>query len=144
MVKTLQKSSQKQNGRWPWNLVCSIWDLGPIKVCSNDDPWLTLTYFTSRPSSVTQTFVLKKGPTVNISDSIVAGDIKVDICKQRNELLQILRSRSFTDLYPGCLKWRLLTSSPLKLLGWLKPNYKPKKTTNKWSLYGIGERRFVH
>ena len=31
MVKPIQKFSQKQNGRWPWNLVCSNCDLGPTK-----------------------------------------------------------------------------------------------------------------
>ena len=32
MVKTLQIStSQKPEGRWPWDLVCSIGDVGPTK-----------------------------------------------------------------------------------------------------------------
>ena len=45
MVKTLQKSSPEQEGRWPWDLICSIW---AYQVCSNDGPWLTLTYLRSR------------------------------------------------------------------------------------------------
>ena len=45
MVKTLQKSSSSEpKGRFPRNLVCSIL---PIIVCSNDDPGVTLTYFTA-------------------------------------------------------------------------------------------------
>ena len=48
IVKTLQKSSSPEpKGHWPCGLVCSIGD-GPIIVCSNDDPRLTLTYFTVR------------------------------------------------------------------------------------------------
>ena len=42
--KNLQKSSLEPQGRWPWNLVCSI---EYYQVCSNDGPGLTLTYFTA-------------------------------------------------------------------------------------------------
>ena len=41
--KNLKKSSSpEQAGRFPRNLVCSI------IVCKNDDPGVTLTYFTAR------------------------------------------------------------------------------------------------
>ena len=51
--KTLQKSSSPEPvDRFPRNLVCSIGDQ-PIIVCSNDDPGLTLTYFTARSNFVT-------------------------------------------------------------------------------------------
>ena len=54
MVKTLQKfSSLELLGRFPINLVCSIGDSGPIIVCSNDDPGMTLTYFRPRSNLVT-------------------------------------------------------------------------------------------
>ena len=47
--KNLKKSSsQEPAGRFPQNLVCSIWGLLPIIVCINDDPGVTLTYFTAR------------------------------------------------------------------------------------------------
>ena len=48
--KILQKSSFPQPaGRFPRNFVCSIEDsCMPIIVCSNDDPGLTLTYFSAR------------------------------------------------------------------------------------------------
>ena len=54
MVKTLQKSSPGPKGQWPWALVCST---GPIKVCSNDDLGLTLTYFTARSNLVSYAFI---------------------------------------------------------------------------------------
>ena len=54
MVKTLQKSSPEPKGQWLWGLVCSI---GPIIVCSNDDPRLTFTYFTARLNLVSYAFI---------------------------------------------------------------------------------------
>ena len=52
MVKTLQKSSWEPKDQWPCSLVCSTGALGPIILCSNDDPRLTLTYFTARSNLV--------------------------------------------------------------------------------------------
>ena len=58
MVKTLQKSSSLEpKGQWPCGLVCSI---GPSIVCSNDDPRLTLTYFTARSNLVSYAFIWGK------------------------------------------------------------------------------------
>ena len=50
-VKTLQKSSPGPKGQWPYGLVCSI-GAWAIIVCWNDDPRLTLTYFTARSNLV--------------------------------------------------------------------------------------------
>ena len=36
------------------------------QVCSNDDPELTLTYFTARSNLVPHAFVWEKGKTMNI------------------------------------------------------------------------------
>ena len=47
MVKTLKKSSPEPAGRFPLNLVC----IQPTIVYSNDDPRMTLTYFTARSFS---------------------------------------------------------------------------------------------
>ena len=58
MVKTLQKfSSPEPKGQWPCGLVCSI---GPIIVCSNDDPRLTLTYFTAKSKLFSYAFIWVK------------------------------------------------------------------------------------
>ena len=76
MVKTLQKSSTPEPaGRFPQNLECSIGGLQPILVCSNDDPGLTLTYFTARSNLVT--FLLEKVKTVDFSETIAASDLKL-------------------------------------------------------------------
>ena len=55
-----KSSSPEPKGQWPCGLVCSIGDLGPIIVCSNDDPWLTLTYFTARSNLVPYAFIWGK------------------------------------------------------------------------------------
>ena len=57
MVKTLPQSSPEPKGQWPCGLVCSI---GPIIVCSNDDPRLTMTYFTARSNLVSYAFIWGK------------------------------------------------------------------------------------
>ena len=52
--KNLKKSSSLEpKDWWPWKLVCII---GYIQVCSNDDPGLTLTYFTARSNLVPYVF----------------------------------------------------------------------------------------
>ena len=52
------------------------WGLLPIIVCSNDDPGVTLTYFTARSNLVTTAFLYKKVKTVDFSESIAASDLK--------------------------------------------------------------------
>ena len=52
-----QKSSPEPKGLWPCGLVCSI---GPIIVCSHDDPRLTLTYFMARSNLVSYAFIWGK------------------------------------------------------------------------------------
>ena len=58
--KNLKKSSPEPEGRWPWNLVCSM-VLEYYQVCSHDDTGLTLTYFTAMSYLVPYAFVWEKG-----------------------------------------------------------------------------------
>ena len=44
---------------------------------SEDDPWLTLTYFTAMSNLVPYSFVREKGKTMDFSETIVVYDIKV-------------------------------------------------------------------
>ena len=53
------------------------WVLEYFQVCSNDDPELTLTYFTARSNLVPYAFVWEKGKTMDFSETIVVCDIKV-------------------------------------------------------------------
>ena len=50
------------------------------QVCSNDDPGLTLTYFTRRSNLVPYAFLWDKGKVMNISETIVVYDVKVGRC----------------------------------------------------------------
>ena len=58
------------------------------QVCSNDDPELTLTYFTARSrmllygKKVLYVFVWEKGKTMDFSETIVDYDIKVGRCSK--------------------------------------------------------------
>ena len=45
--------------------------------CSNDDPGLTLTYFTTRSNLVPYAFVWEKGKTMDFSETIVVYDLKL-------------------------------------------------------------------
>ena len=47
------------------------------QVSSNDDPGLTLTYFTARSNLVPYDFVWEKGKTVDFSETIVVYDWKL-------------------------------------------------------------------
>ena len=84
------------------------------QVCSNDDPGLTLTYFTARSNLVPYAFVWEKGKTMDFSETIVVYDVKVNRC----------RSRSFIDLGPRSLRFTTYSNFfSLELLGRLKPNF---------------------
>ena len=47
---------------------------------SNDDPGLTLTYFTARSNLLPYAFVWEKGKTMNISETVVVHDVKAGRC----------------------------------------------------------------
>ena len=47
------------------------------QVCSNDDPGLTLTYFTARSNLVPYAFVWEKSRTVDFSETIFVYDMKL-------------------------------------------------------------------
>ena len=50
------------------------------QIRSNDDPGLTLTYFTARSNFVPYAFVWEKGKTMDFSETIVVYDVKVGRC----------------------------------------------------------------
>ena len=53
------------------NLGMDYWVLEYYHICSNDDPGLTLTYFTARSNLDAYAFVWEKGKTVDFSETIV-------------------------------------------------------------------------
>ena len=63
--------------------------LQPIIVCSNNDPGVTLTYFTARSNLVTLAFLWEKVKTVDFSETIAACDLKVGRCRQLIEIMKV-------------------------------------------------------
>ena len=47
------------------------------QVCSNDDPGLTLTYFTARSNLVPYAFVWEQGKTMDFSETFAVFDLKL-------------------------------------------------------------------
>ena len=56
------------------------WVLKYYQICSNDDPGLTLTYFTTRSKLVPYAFVWEKGKPMDISETNLVYDVKVGRC----------------------------------------------------------------
>ena len=61
----------------------------PIIVCSNNDPGLTLTYFTARSNLVTYAFLYEKVKTVDFSETIAASDLKVGRSRHLNKFMKV-------------------------------------------------------
>ena len=53
------------------------WVLKYYQVCTNDEPGLTLTYFTARSNLVPYAFVWENGKTTDFSETIVVYDLKL-------------------------------------------------------------------
>ena len=84
----------------PISMKLGMWHRGlqSIIICSNDDLWVTLTYFTARSNLVTYAFLWEKVKTVDFSETIAACDLKVGRCRQLIEIMKVCeywRSRSF-------------------------------------------------
>ena len=73
MVKTFENLSLRN--RMAEELDMQHQELGFYQDCSNDDPWLTLTYFTAKPNSVTWALYWKRANS-GFSEAIVAYDIQ--------------------------------------------------------------------
>ena len=67
------------------------------KICSNDDPGLTMTYFTARSNLVPYALVWQKGKTMDFSETIVVYDLKLAI-DDRSDKKFLLTSKV-------CLLW---------------------------------------
>ena len=77
MVKTIKIFFSGTKRPMTLKLGMQYWVLEYYQVCSNDDPELTLTYFTARSNLVPYAFVWEKGKTMDFSETIVVCDVKV-------------------------------------------------------------------
>ena len=75
------------------------WVLDYYQVCSNDDPGLTLTYFTARSNLVPYAFVWEKGKTMDFSESIIY-DLKLATDDQSDK--KFLLTSKLCPLYAPC------------------------------------------
>ena len=80
MVKTLKTFFSRTNRPMTLKFGMQHRVLKYYQVCSNDDPGLTLTYFTARSNLVHYAFVWEKGKTIDYSETIIVYDIKVGRC----------------------------------------------------------------
>ena len=78
------------------------------QVCSNDDPGLTLVYFTARSNLVPYAVVWERGKIMDFSETTVVYDIKAGRFSQLTEYMNLYeyhRSWSFVDLRPRSLRF---------------------------------------
>ena len=77
MVKTFKNlllQNQKSYDLETWHVALGT---QALQSCINDDPGLTLTYFTARSNLVPYAFVWEKGKTMDFSETIVVYDLKL-------------------------------------------------------------------
>ena len=98
MVNTLKIFSGTKR---PMTLKLGMQQREYYEICSNDDPGLTLTYFTARSNLVPSAFVCEKSKPMDFSETVVFYDVKVGRCSKVNDYMNLYeyqRSRSFIDL----------------------------------------------
>ena len=84
------------------------------QICSNDDPGLTLTYFTARSNLLFLDFYMGKAWTVDFSEIMYVCVTKLGVYSQQNKYMKIYecqRSRSFNDLCPRSLSFQQFQTS---------------------------------
>ena len=82
------------------------WVLKYYQVCSNDDPELTLTYFTVRSNLVPYAFVWEKGKTMDFSETIVVYDLKLATDDRSDKNFLLTSKRVPCGLYATCTRDR--------------------------------------
>ena len=54
-----------------------LWGVKPYKVCSNDDPELTMTFFKARSNLPPNAFVWENAKTLDVIETIEVSELKV-------------------------------------------------------------------
>ena len=110
MVKTLKNLllwNQNANDLESWYAASGT---EYFQVCSDDDPELTLNYFTARSNLIPNAFVWEKDKIMDCSETIVVYDIKVGRFSLLNEYMnhyEYQRSRLFIELRPRSLRFNI-------------------------------------
>ena len=77
MVKTLKNLLLRKQKVDDLKLGMQHWVLEYYQVYSNDEPGLTLTYFTARSNFIPYAFIWEKGKTMDFSETIVVCDLQL-------------------------------------------------------------------
>ena len=85
MLKTLKFFFSGTKRPMAFKVGMQHWILKYYQNYSNDDPALTLTYFTARSNLVPYAFVKEKGKIMDFSETVVVYEIEVGRCSQLNE-----------------------------------------------------------
>ena len=96
----------------------------PIIVCLNDDPGVTLTYFTARSNLETLAFLKEKVKTVDFSETIEASDLKGS--RNRHIIRRYVSIEGqgyFLTLTQGCVHTKIQTGFSQQLLYRSEPNF---------------------
>ena len=72
------------------------------QVCSNDDPGLTVTYFTARSNLVPYAFAWEKGKIMDFSETIVGYDLKLATDDRRDKKFLLTSKLVPWGLYAPC------------------------------------------
>ena len=90
----------------------------------NDDPGVTLTYFTARSNLVTLAFSMGKNETVYFSETIAASDLKNSRSRHLIRRYVSIEGHShFLTLAQGCIHTKILIGFSQKILCRSKPNF---------------------
>ena len=84
------------------NLGMHHWMLEYYQVCSNDDPELTVTYFTARSNFFPDAFVSEKGKTMDFSETIVVYDLKLATDDRNDKKFPLTSNLVPWGLYAPC------------------------------------------
>ena len=84
------------------NLGMQHWVLKYYQIYSNDDPGLTLTYFTARSNLVPYAFVWETGQTMDFSETVVVYDLKLATDDRSNKKFLLTSKLVPWGLYALC------------------------------------------
>ena len=102
MVKSLKNLLLRNQKVDVLELGMQYWVRKYYQVCSNDDPGLTLTYFTTRSNLVSYVFVWENGKTMDFSETIVIYDLKLATDDQSDKKFLFTSKRVPWGLYAPC------------------------------------------
>ena len=113
-------------------LIMQHWVLGYYQIYLNDDPWLTLTYFTARSNLVPYSFVWEKDKIIDFSETIVICDLKLAPDDRSDKKFLLTSKRCPWGLYAPCPGYMHVLNHEKKKLYKIRLQRDYFETCNKW------------